>query len=387
MDSIYLDHNATTPLAAEALEAMLPFLSGTYAGGFGNPSSIHATGRDARAAIDDSRERLAQIFGGRPHELIFTGGGTEADNLAVIGISRNRVRTGAQRHLIVAQTEHHAVLHAAQFLEKSEGFRLTWLRVDGGGLVDLEELRQAITPQTALVSVMSANNETGTLQPVVEIGAICREHGVPFHSDMVQSFGKIPLPSDRPDAISIAAHKFYGPKGTGALWLRSGYSIDPILFGGSHENDRRAGTENVAGIVGLVAAAELAHEGMEQEQARQATLTHRLWQGVQAAFPTAVRNGSWETPAQQLANTLDVSFPGLDGEALLINFDLEGIAVSSGSACMVGSIQPSHVLLAMGVPPENAAAAVRFSLGKGTTEEAIEEVIGRLPRIVGRLRA
>ncbi|MEI6350367.1 MAG: cysteine desulfurase family protein [Verrucomicrobiota bacterium] len=396
MDSIYLDHNATTPLAPAALEAMLPFLSGSYAGGFGNPSSIHAAGRDARAAIDDARERLARIFGVRPHEIVFTGGGTEADNLAVIGLARNRARNGAQRHLMVSQIEHHAVLHAAAILEKAEGFRLTRLRVDRRGLVDLEELRQAITPETALVSIMSANNETGTLQPIPEIAAICREQGVPFHSDMVQSFGKTPLALDRagdfgPDAISIAAHKFYGPKGSGALWLRSGLSIDPLLVGGSHENDRRAGTENVAGIVGLVTAAELALEGMAGEQSRQAALRDRLWHGVQKAYPAAVRNGCWDDAAggsaRQLANTLNVSFPELDGESLLINFDLEGIAVSSGSACMVGSIQPSHVLLAMGVPPENAGAAVRFSLGKGTTEDAIEQVIGRLPRIIGRLRA
>ena len=391
MNLIYLDHNATTPLAPKALEAMLPFLSGEYAGAFGNPSSIHAAGRDSRAAIDDCRDRLACLLGARPHEIIFTGGGTEADNLALLGLARNRVRAGRQRHLIISQTEHHAVLHAAAYLEKAEGFRVTRLAVDGRGLVDPEELLQTLTPDTALVSIMSANNETGMQQPLRELGEICRAQGVPFHSDMVQSFGKTPvrvdLPGDPgPDAISIAAHKFYGPKGAGALWLRSGVSIDAIAFGGSHENDRRPGTENVAGIAGMVAAAELAMEGMAEEQARQAGLRDRLWEGIRGAFPSAVRNGCWDgSGGRQLANTLNVSFPGADGESLLINFDLEGICVSSGSACMVGSLQPSHVLMAMGSPRENAAAAVRFSLGKGTTGELIEAVIERLPTISRRL--
>ena len=386
MGLVYLDYNATTPLAPEVLAAMLPILGGSH----GNPSSIHSAGRTARAIVDDARDRLARVLGARSHEIVFTGGGTESDNLALLGLARNRAaQAGIARHLITSKTEHHAVLHAADYLENHDGFRVTRLPVDNCGVVDLDDLRRAITPQTALISVMSANNETGTLQPVREIAAICRETGVLFHSDMVQSFGKRPIQvadpgQPGPDAISIAAHKFYGPTGVGALWLRSGVSIDRIGFGGSHENERRPGTENVAGIAGLARAAELVVEGMAEEQARQAALRERLWEGVKAAFPAAIRNGH---PQGQLANTLNVSFPGLDGESLLINLDLEGICVSSGSACMVGSIQPSHVLLAMGVLRDVAQAAVRFSLGKETTQGEIDAVIERLPRIVERLAA
>ena len=392
LSTIYLDHNATTPLAPEALAAMLPFLDGGYEGRFGNPSSIHAAGREARAAIDDARDRLARLLGARPHEMIFTGGGTEADNLAIIGLARNRARRGSERHLIISQTEHHAVLHAADYLEAREGFRVTRLAVDGCGLVDPDALRRAITPQTTLVSIHSANNETGTIQPVAELALICREHGVPLHSDKVQSFGKLPVRVDDtyepgPDALSLAAHKFYGPKGVGALWLRSGISIDATGYGGAHENERRPGTENVAGIVGMVTAAELAVQSIAHEQPRQAALRDRLWQGIQAAFPAAVRNGAWGEPARQLANTLNVSFPGLDGATLLIHCDLAGLCVSSGSACMTGSPQPSHVLMAMGVPREIAAASLRFSLGKGTTAKEIETVLERLTTIFSRLRS
>lgn len=392
MNRIYLDHNATTPLAPEALAEMLPFLSGYYDGRFGNPSSIHGAGRDARAAVDEARDRLAQLLGARPNEIIFTGSGTEADNLAVIGLCRSRVaKAGRQRHLITLQTEHHAVLHAAEFLEQHEGFRVTRLPVDARGILDPDALRGAITPETALVSVQSANNETGTRQQLAELAGICQEHGVPFHSDMVQSFGKTEIRVDAsatpgPDAISIAAHKFYGPKGAGALWLRSGTSIAPIGHGGAQENERRPGTENVAAIIGMVAAAEQVLAGMSKEQARQAALIDRLWQGIVAAFPPALRNGCWNEPESQLANTLNVSFPGLDGTSLLINFDLEGICVSSGSACMTGSPQPSHVLMAMGVPREIAQASVRFSLGKGTKDACIQAVIECLPGIFARLR-
>lgn len=383
MPRIYLDHNATTPLAPEALAAMLPFLSDEEGGRFGNPSSITSEGRVARAAVDEARETLARILGAsRPQEIIFTSGGTEADNLAVIGISRSRVeKKGCQRHLITSATEHHAVLHPAAFLENHEGFRVTRLPVDRHGLVDLDALRQALTPQTALVSIHAANNETGTIQRVANIATICHEHGVPFHSDSVQAFGKMPL-DGTPDAVSLAAHKFYGPRGAGVLWVRSGIPIEPILFGGAQENERRPGTENVAALVGMAAAAQRAVETMEAEALRQTALRDRLWQGIAAAFPKAVRNGAWDQPGRQLANTLNVSFPGLDGEALLINFDLEGIAISGGSACMAGSTQPSHVLMAMGVPKETAG--IRFSLGKGSTIERIEEVITRLPRILAR---
>ena len=374
---IYLDYNATTPLAPEALAAMRPYLEQH----FGNPSSIHQAGRAARAAIDDARDQLAALLGARPHEIIFTGGGTESDNLAIIGLARSRANQG--RHLITSTTEHHAVLHAFEQLEKREGFRVTWLPVNSGGRIDPEQLRAEINSETTLVSIMSANNETGALQPVEEISAICRERGVLFHSDAIQSFGKEPLRAPAFDALSLAAHKFGGPKGAGLLYLRSGLAIERLQFGGSHENERRPGTENVAAIVGMAAAAEVAARDLVAEHDRQAELREQLWRGIHSALPGAVMNGD---PVHRLANTLNVSFPGLDAESLLINLDLAGICASSGSACMVGSIMPSHVLLAMGVAPDLARATVRFSLGKQTTSEEISTVVERLPAIFSRLQ-
>lgn len=381
---IYLDYNATTPLAPEVLAAMLPVLEQAY----GNPSSIHAPGRYARAQIDEARDRLAGLLHARPHEIIFTGGGTEADNLAVIGLARRAVREeGKERHLITCATEHHAVLHAVEWLERHEGYRVTRLSVDAGGQIDLQQLSDAATPATALVSIMSANNETGVLQPVAEIARLCRSRGIVFHSDMIQSFGKQPLDvrsEDAPDAISLTAHKFYGPKGVGALWLKGGVSIDPIAYGGSHENQRRPGTENVAAIVGLAAAAERVTARMSEEQPRLLALRDQLWAGIASACPTARLNGH---PTERLANTVNITFPGCDGESLLMSFDLAGFAVSSGSACMVGSVQPSHVLLAMGVPAEVAQSAVRFSMGEGTTEKEVQKLVAQLPVLIDRLLA
>jgi len=374
--TIYLDYNATTPLAPEAVEAMLPFLREH----FGNPSSIHGAGRIARAAIDDARDRIARLLGARAHEVIFTGGGTESDNLAILGIARANTSRG--RHLITVSTEHHAVLHAFEYLEHHEGFQVTYLPVDAAGRVDPARLRAAITPETTLVSIMTANNETGVTQEMEPLSSICREHGVALHTDAIQSFGKERLDLTLFDAVSLAAHKFYGPVGAGVLWLRSGVAIQSIQHGGSHENQRRPGTENVAAIAGMAAAAGQALDAMDSERPRLAALRDRLWEGVRAAFPGAVRNGA---PDSRLANTLNVSFPGLDGEALLINLDLEGICASSGSACMVGSIVPSHVLTAMGRPPEIAQATVRFSLGKWTSEEDIDRTIAALPPIFARL--
>lgn len=374
---IYLDYNATTPLAPEAMRAMLPFLTEH----FGNPSSIHSAGRETRAAVDDARDRMARFLGGKAHEVIFTGGGTEADNLAIIGLARSFASRG--KHLISCVTEHHAVLHAFEYLQKKEGFRVTWLPVDAGGSIDLQQLAEAMTGETTLVSIMSANNETGVTQPVREIGKLCRERGVLFHCDAIQSFGKEPIHCAHFDALSLAAHKFHGPKGAGLLWLRAGISIERLQVGGSHENERRAGTENVAAIAGMAAAAELALANMETERTRQAGLRDRLWEGVKQAFPSAVMNGDAK---HRLANTLNVSFPGLDGEGLLINLDLAGICASSGSACMVGSVQPSHVLLGMGVAHDLARSTVRFSLGKETTAEEIEGAMGRLPEIFARLK-
>ncbi len=376
---IYLDYNATTPLDPRVREKMLPYLDRH----FGNPSSIHAAGREARAAIDDARDRLAALFRARPHEIVFTAGGTESDNLAVIGLARSLAGKG--KHLITTSAEHHAVLHAFEHLQKHEGYLVTWLPVDETGLVEPGAIEAAFRPDTTLVSVLHANNETGVIQPLERIAALCRERGVLLHSDMIQAFGKIPLPEGAfPDAVSIAAHKFYGPKGAGLLYLRSGLPIQKIQFGGFHENERRPGTENVAAIAGMAEAAELAVSGMAAEQARQGLLRDRLWQGIVSAFPDAVLNGHRE---RRLANTLNVSFPGLDAESLLINLDLEGVCASSGSACMVGSILPSHVLLAMGASPELAKSTVRFSLGKETTAGEIEEVIAILPRLCDRLAA
>jgi len=374
---IYLDHNATTPLAPEVLGAMRPYVERFH----GNASSIHAAGRETRAAIDDSRDRMAALLGCRSHELVFTSGGTESDNLALLGLARAHASRG--KHLITCATEHHAVLHPFEHLQKREGFRLTVLGVDSRGLLDLADVRAAFTPETTLVSVMSANNETGVRQPVTEIAALCREHGVLFHTDAIQSFGKERLPFEV-DALSLAAHKFYGPKGAGLLYVRAGVPIERIMFGGSHEGERRPGTENVAAVVGMARAAELAVVGLNAEAARQTRLRERLWEGIRDHFPAAQRNGD---AALSLANTLNVSFPGLDGESLLINLDLAGICASSGSACMVGSIQPSHVLLAMGVSRDIAQATVRFSLGRGTTEREIEDAIGRMAGIFERLAA
>jgi len=375
---IYLDHNATTPLAPEALEAMLPYLRQHH----GNPSSIHAAGRETRAAIDDARDRLARLLGAKSHEIIFTGGGTEADNLAILGLARRHADRG--RHVITCATEHHAVLHACEALQR-EGFRVSILPVDADGRLAPATLRAALTPETTLVSVMTANNETGVRHPVGELAAMARERGVLFHTDAIQTFGKEPLPPlgvSAFDAVSLAAHKFGGPPGAGLLWLRAGIAIDRIAHGGSHEGERRPGTENTAAIAGMARAAELALSKLDGD--RLAGLRERLWEGVRGVYPTAVRNGA---AGHSLSNTLNVSFPGLDGESLLIALDLAGVCVSSGSACMVGSIQPSHVLLAMGVPVELAQATVRFSLGSTTTAEEIEETVDRLPRVFSRLRA
>jgi len=369
---VYLDYNATTPLCREAREAMLPLLDG----GFGNPSSIHAEGRRARAAVDDAREQLAGVFGSKPHEIIFTGGGTESCNLGVIGIARAHASRG--KHIITSSIEHHAVLHAFEYLKHFEDFEVTILPVDSDGIVDPSSLAGAIRPDTTLASVMHANNETGAVQPINALAATCRENGVFFHTDAVQTFGKIPLNPHEAglSAVSIAAHKFYGPKGVGALFLSAGVAISRISHGGAHENTRRPGTENVAGIAGLAAAAE-ASDPVAFENLR--PLRELLWSGISAACPEAIRNGD---PERCLPNTLNVSFPGADGESLLMGLDLEGICVSSGSACMVGSIQASHVLVAMGIPSPVAMASVRFSLGKESTEADIRTSIRAVQRVI-----
>jgi len=405
---IYLDYNATTPLCDAAREAMLPYL-GRH---FGNPSSVHAAGRDARAAIDDARDKLAALLRVKPHELIFTSGGTESCNLAVLGLARNRSSHAA--HIISAKTEHHAVLNAVEHLEKHENVEVTWLNVARDGIVDLDQLSKSIRPDTRLVSIMAANNETGVIQPMRKISQICREHGVLLHTDMVQAFGKTPvvipseveesrdatsklMPRDPStplrsaqddgvdlslvDAASFAAHKFYGPKGVGFLYLRSGLVIQPIMFGGAHENERRPGTENVAAIAAMAAAAEWTLRDRESEQERQAELRDDLWSRISQNVPDAKQNAQ---NAPRLANTVNVSLLGLESEMLLIALDLEGVCASSGSACMVGSVVASHVLLAMGLPIERARSAVRFSLGKWTTADEIKRAGDAMRKIVDR---
>ncbi|HEV2046501.1 MAG TPA: cysteine desulfurase family protein [Chthoniobacterales bacterium] len=373
---IYLDYNATTPLCDEAREAMLPYLDRH----FGNPSSVHAAGRETRAAIDNARDKLAALLHAKPNELIFTSGGTESCNLAVLGLARCPMSSGG--HVISNKAEHHAVLNALEHLEKRENFEVTWLSVSRDGIVDLDQLAASIRPETRLVSIMAANNETGVIQPIRKISEICRSNGVLLHSDMVQSFGKIDIDLSLVDAASFAAHKFYGPKGAGFLFLRSGLSIQPIMFGGAHENERRPGTENVAAIAGMAAAAEFALTNRQAEQDRQLPLRDDLWNRIAQNVPEAKQNGEL---APRLANTLDVSLLGLDSEMLLIALDLKGVCASSGSACMVGSVVASHVLLAMGLPIERARSAVRFSLGRHTTAEEIDAAGKAVAEIVERL--
>ena len=404
---IYLDYNATTPLCDAAREAMLPYLNRLY----GNPSSIHAAGREARAAIDDARDNIAALLHAKPGEIIFKGGATESCNLGVLGLARSGSSHGG--HIISNKAEHHAVMHAVEHLENCEGFEVTWLDVSKDGMVDLDQLRDSIRPDTKLVSIMTANNETGVVQPMREISRICRERGVLLHSDIVQAFGKIPvMPSEvegarenvenltqrNPstplgftqddltslvDAGSFAAHKFYGPKGTGFLFLRSGLTIQPLMFGGAHENQRRPGTENVAGVAGMAAAAQWVLRDADAERQRQTQLRDDFWMRIAKLFPDAQQNGD---PVHRLANTLNVSFIGVDSETMLMALDLEGVCASSGSACMVGSVRASHVLLAMGLPMERARSAIRFSLGRLTTAEEIADAADALGRIATRTK-
>jgi cysteine desulfurase len=314
--------------------------------------------------------------------LIFTAGGTEANNLAILGLGRSQAGRGS--HLISCQTEHHAVLHAIEHLQKYHGCEVTWLKVGSSGLIDLNELAAALRKDTGLVSIMHANNETGVIQPLRQISEICRAHGALLHSDMVQSFGKTATDLTLVDAASFAAHKFYGPKGAGLLFLRSGIAIEPINFGGAHENQRRPGTENVAAIVGMAKAAEFVERDRESEQDRQQALRDLLWKEMTRQMPSAVANGDAE---DRLANTLNVSLPSLDSETMLIALDLEGVCASSGSACMVGSVVASHVLLAMGLGPERAKSAIRFSLGKFTSHNEITTTAEIVSEIVQRTNA
>jgi cysteine desulfurase len=378
---IYLDHAATTPVDERVVAAMLPFFTEK----FGNPSSIHRAGRAALEALDDARETVAAALGAARKEIVFTGGGSEADNLAIKGVALAQRQAGRGAHVITSAIEHHAVLHAVEYLE-AFGFEATVLPVDGDGLVRPDDLRAAIRPDTVLASHMYANNEIGTIQPLAELGAICRERGVPLHTDAVQAAGSLPLDvrALNVDLLTPAAHKFYGPQGVGALYVRHGTPLLPQVSGGGQERRRRAGTENVAGIVGLATALRLAEEGRESYAASRAALRDRLVAGILDRIPLAWLNGH---RTRRLPNNANLAFEHVEGESVLLLLDQAGVAASSGSACSSGSLEASHVLTALGLPYERAIGSVRFSLGRSTTAEDIDYVLDALPPLIERLRS
>jgi cysteine desulfurase len=379
MRKIYLDNNATTRMREEVFDAMLPFLKDVY----GNASSIHQFGRAARVAVDKARQDLAGLLGASsPEEIIFTSGGTESDNFAIKGIAHNLRKKGD--HIITSAIEHSAVLNAARALEK-DGYKVTYLPVDGCGLISLDDLTKAITDKTTLISIMYANNEVGTIEPIKEIGAIARKHGVYFHTDAVQAVGKVVFAvKDLPvDLVSMSAHKIYGPKGVGALYIKKGTRIDAIMHGGHHEMNKRAGTENVPGLVGLGKAAELAKKEIAEEIARLRTLKEYLYKGIASKIAHTRINGD---PQVALPNTVNIGFKYLEGESIMLNLDMEGIAVSTGSACTSGTLEPSHVLTAMGIDAADAQGSIRFSLGRDNTKEDMDYVLEVLPPIIQRLR-
>jgi cysteine desulfurase len=375
---IYLDNNSTTPVDPAVLAAMLPFL----AENFGNASSIHSAGQRARAAVDAARQSVATLLGAKSSEIVFTCGGTESDNLAIFGIVNPCDQP--RKHVVITAIEHHAVLNAAQALEK-QGVDVSYVPVSKEGIVDPEDVREAIRPETVLISVMLANNELGTIQPIAEIGRIAAEEDVYFHCDAVQAAGKIPTDVQTlgVDLLSISGHKLYAPKGVGALYVRTGTELGPIFYGGHHERDRRPGTENVPGIVALGKAAELAIENLAADAARLAQLRDRFEDAL-LALPGVRRNGS---ALDRVPNTSNLSFESAPGEALIIALDLQGVMCSSGAACSSGAIEPSHVLAAIGLSPDQARSSLRFSLGRFTTEHEIDEAIRIIPQAVERLRA
>ena len=376
---VYLDNNATTPTRAEVIDAMAPY----YKDVFGNPSSVHQFGRVARKAVEEARRILAEFIGAdSPDEIVFTSGGTESNNFALKGISYALRNKG--NHIITSAIEHHAVEKPCRFLEK-EGFRISFIPVDEFGIVNIEKLKDLITDKTILISVIFANNEVGSIQPIEEIAEIAGEKNVYFHTDAVQAAGKVPVNVKKLglNLLSLSGHKFYGPKGTGALYVKRGTKIAPIQQGGHHERNRRAGTENVPGIVGMSKAAELAGKELDGEGKRILALRERLYEGIKKNIKDIRLNGH---PAKRLLNTLNVSFEYLEGESIILNLDMEGIAVSTGSACTSGSLEPSHVLLAMGVSTQTAQGSIRFSLGRTNTEDDIDYTLQKLPPIIERLR-
>ena len=375
----YLDHNATTPLAPAVLDA----ITGVLGEHFGNASSVHMFGQMAKAQVDGARAAVADLIGARPQEIVFTSGGTEADNLAIRGVTE-AAATGRKRHLIASAIEHEAVLKTLKALGRN-GWTTTLLPVAGSGLVAPDALESALTDETVLVSIMHANNEVGTVQPIAELAAIARRRGVLFHTDAVQSAGKLPLAVDRlgVDLLSLSAHKLNGPKGVGALWVRRGLRLVANQTGGGQERNRRGGTENVPGIAGFGAAARLAAAAIDTGATEIGGLRDRLEAGILANVPGTVVNGD---RARRIPNTTNVSFESVEAESLLIALDLEGVAVSTGSACSSGTLEPSHVLQAMGCSPHRTQSSIRFSLGLGNTTEQIDHVIEILPRVVGKLR-
>ena len=373
---VYLDHNASTPVHPEVLAEMLPYFSEVY----GNPSSIHGFGRQAREGMDLARERVAKFLAVSPQEIVFTSGGTESDNFAVKGLALAK----GKGHLITSQVEHHAVRRACRALE-AQGFGLTCVGVDEHGVVDPDEVRRAIRPDTLAISIMHANSEVGTLQPIETIARIAREHDVPLHVDAVQTFGKLPIDVNALgiDMLSFSAHKIYGPKGAAGLYIRKGTKMVAVQHGGEHERRRRAGTENVAGIVGLGKAVEVRARDMAEESARLATLRDRLWNGIRQRVPDVRLSGH---PIERLPGTASLLFRHVESESIVLGLDLKGIGVSAGSACTSGNVEPSHVLVAMGVPVDWAMGAVRCSLGRSTTAEDIDYVVDAVEPLVKKLR-
>ncbi len=375
---VYLDHNATTPLDPAVIETTVAVLRGE----FGNASSVHTFGQTAKSRLDAARAAVADLIGGRPQEIVFTSGGTEADNLALRGVAE---AAGARRQIVASAIEHEAVLNTLKALGR-RGWTTTLLPVDDSGIVSPETLEAALSPATALVSIMHANNEIGTIQPIAELAAIAHAQGALFHTDAVQSIGKIPVDVERlgVDLLSLSAHKFNGPQGAGALWVRRGRRLVAATTGGGQERRRRAGTENVSAIAGLGAAARIARARLEAGQCDVAALRDRLEAGILASVPGTAVNGD---PARRVPNTTNISFDRVEAESLLIALDLEGVAVSTGSACSSGTLEPSHVLRAMGFPPHRTQNSIRFSLGLGNTTEQIDHVVDVMPRVVERLRA
>ncbi len=381
MERIYLDHSATTPIDPRVVEAMEPFFAQT----FGNASSIHAFGREARVALEEKREGIARFLNVDSGEIFFTSGGTEADNHAIKGVAF-AARSKGKTHIVTSKAEHHAVLHTCKFLEKL-GFEVTYLPVDTYGRVDPDDVRQSLTDRTCVISIMHANNEVGTLNPIEEIAQIAREHGVPFHSDTVQSFGKLPIDVKRLgiDLLSVSAHKLYGPKGIGVLYVRKGIALENLLHGGGQERGRRAGTENVAYAAGLARAIEICKETMESEMERLRGLRDLLKRKLEETFDGLIFNTH---PTESMPNILSISFDSrkveIDGEVLILGLDLKGVAVSNGSACTSGSMEPSHVLQAMGRDHRTAMASIRFSFGRSNTESDIDYTLEALKEIVER---